>query len=174
MMAADPVTVTAGVFIDGSYEGDLLAAAGVSWASGREAAAQYNESLGGRLFVPNHVGGHQFGVPVNYTDGQGGLLPMIYAGDPGTPGQGDDKVQAYNFRMCLTTDPANRVPFTQPAGYDPAYWVSALRSSPSGQERGERGGGLWLHGASRPGACPCGRSCSGGTWLRPTSRPSTR
>jgi len=71
---ADPSTIVIGtttysasVFIDGSYEGDLVAASGVSVAWGREAASQYNESLAGRLFVPNDFGGHQFNVPVNYT-----------------------------------------------------------------------------------------------------------
>lgn len=69
--------------MDGSYEGDLIAMAGISTAWGREGVAQYNESLAGRLFVPNKVGGHQFGVPLDYTYPNGTLLPMIYTGDPG-------------------------------------------------------------------------------------------
>lgn len=122
--APSPATYTyvGSAFIDASYEGDLLAAAGVPFTVGREPSAQYNESLGGRLFVPNRVGGHQFNVPINYTLPSGELLPGISAADPGAPGDGDARVQAYNFRLCLTTDPANRVPFTRPPGYDPAYW----------------------------------------------------
>jgi hypothetical protein len=113
---------SASVFIDASYEGDLLAAAGVSFAVGRESAATYNESLGGRLFVPNHVGQHQFLQPLNYTYGDGSLLPMVYTGDPGAVGAGDAKVQAYNFRLCLTTAAGNKLPITRPPGYDPGYW----------------------------------------------------
>jgi len=115
-------TYSAKVFLDASYEGDLLGSAGVSFVVGRESVAQYNESVNGRLFVPNHYGGHQFGVPVNYTWPNGTILPLIYTGDPGQVGQGDNKVEAYNFRMCLTTNVSNRVPIPAPTGYDPSMW----------------------------------------------------
>lgn len=118
-----PVTTfTASVFIDATYEGDLIAMAGIPTAWGREGVAQYNESLAGRLFVPNNVGGHQFKVPLNYTYANGTLLPMIYTGDAGVVGQPDEKVQAYNFRMCLTTNSSNRVPIPKPDNYDASYW----------------------------------------------------
>ena len=115
-------TYTASEFIDATYEGDLLAAAGVSYAVGRESAAAYAESLAGRTFVPTKLGGHQFEVPLNYTDGSGQLLPMIYAGDAGDVGAADGKVQAYNFRLCLTQNKSNQRPLPAPAAYDPQYW----------------------------------------------------
>ena len=120
--AAAPVEFAGAVFIDASYEGDLLALAGVSTAVGREAGATYGESLAGRLAVPNSVGGHQFSVAVNATADGGGVLPMITPGGPGPVGGGDAKEQAFNFRLCLTQNKSNMIPFSEPAGYDPAYW----------------------------------------------------
>ncbi|HEV7222370.1 MAG TPA: FAD-dependent oxidoreductase, partial [Pirellulales bacterium] len=108
------------VFIDASYEGDLMAKAGVSYHVGREANAAYDETLDGVQLGSKK---HQFNAPVDpYVvagDPSSGLLPGIHAGGPGEHGQGDRRVQAYNFRMCLTDDPANRLPFPKPAGYDP-------------------------------------------------------
>ena len=60
-------------------------------------------------------------------DPASGLLPGIHGGDPGQAGQGDQRVQAYNFRMCMTDAPANRVPFPRPAGYDPKRYELLLR-----------------------------------------------
>lgn len=108
------------MFIDATYEGDLLAAAGVPYTVGREANAQYNETLNG-VQVAN-ARAHQFTLPVDpYVvpgDPQSGLLPRVHAGPPGVDGSADRRVQAYCFRMCLTDDPENRVPFPQPADYD--------------------------------------------------------
>lgn len=104
----------AGVFIDASYEGDLMAQAGVSYTWGREGAGQYNESLAGvRPKDPNH----QFDFPVSAYDERGRLLPEIQEGPRGELGTGDRKIQAYNFRMILTTDQSNRIPFSRPPGY---------------------------------------------------------
>ena len=119
--AAAPVVYEGTAFIDASYEGDLLALAGVSTAVGREASATYGESLAGRLAVPNGVGGHQFSVAVNATAPDGGLLPML-TGPPGPVGGGDDKEQAFNFRLCLTTNKTNQIPLVKPDGYDSSYW----------------------------------------------------
>jgi hypothetical protein len=107
------------MFIDASYEGDLMARAGVSYAVGREANSQYNETLDGiRPETPKH----QFIVPVDpYVkpgDPASGLLPLIQPGDGGIPGEGDHAVQAYNFRMCLTQDPRNKIPIGIPPHYD--------------------------------------------------------
>lgn len=113
---------TGSVFLDCSYEGDLIFMAGVSVTYGRESNVTYNERYAGRLSVPNSVGGHQFTVPVNYTSPSGGVLPLITNIDPGTEGGGDDKVQAYNFRLCLTTNTSNQVPIARPSTYDPAFW----------------------------------------------------
>ena len=108
------------MFIDASYEGDLLAKAGVAYHVGREANSVYDETLNGvQLGSPKH----QFKKPVDpYVkpgDPASGLLPGVHEGGPGEHGQGDRRVQAYNFRMCLTDDPANRLPFPKPPNYDP-------------------------------------------------------
>ena len=110
----------AGMFIDASYEGDLMAKAGISCMIGREATSQYGESLNG-IRAPNS-GGHQFGSlnvnPYVVTNNPAsGLLPLIQGGSPGTAGSADQRVQAYNFRMCLTTAAANQLPLTAPTNY---------------------------------------------------------
>ena len=96
------IAFKAGVFVDATYEGDLLAAAGVSFHVGREGNAQYGETHNGVFFGP----GHTFSVKVDPYKEEGkkdsGLLWGISAEPPGEPGQGDKKVQAYNFRMWLT------------------------------------------------------------------------
>ncbi len=102
--AVGATTFSGRLFVDASYEGDLLPLSGVSYAWGREGAEQYNESLAGRLIVPNGISGHEFKMPLNYTWPNGTVLPMIYTGDAGKPGDADGKVQAYNFRLCLTTN----------------------------------------------------------------------
>uniref|UniRef100_A0A6B2L154 Uncharacterized protein n=1 Tax=Arcella intermedia TaxID=1963864 RepID=A0A6B2L154_9EUKA len=107
------------VFIDASYEGDLLAQAGASYAIGREGKGEYGEDLGGvREYSPLN----QFYVGLDPFDAEGKLLPLIYNGEPGTPGQGDEKVEAYNFRLCLTQLPNNSIPFTAPSDYDPKQY----------------------------------------------------
>jgi len=112
------------IYIDATYEGDLMAAAGVSYAVGREANSRYGETLNG-VQTRNAVF-HQFEYDVSpYVvpdDPASGLLPRIHHEDLGEEGSGDKKVQAYNFRMCLTTAEENRVPFPKPEGYDPAQY----------------------------------------------------
>jgi len=118
-----------GMFIDASYEGDLLALAGVSYTVGREANAAYDETLNG-VRTANAVY-HQFALPVSPyvipADPNSGLLPGIDPRGPGEEGGGDRRVQAYNFRMCLTDAPAIRVPFEKPAGYDSLVYEPLLR-----------------------------------------------
>lgn len=114
------VQVEAAMFIDATYEGDLMAGAKVSYTVGREAVAKYDEDLNGiRPVTPKH----QFLVPVDPyikpEDASSGLLPLIQPGDGGTPGDGDARVQAYNFRLCLSRNPQNRTPMGPPEGYDP-------------------------------------------------------
>jgi hypothetical protein len=105
------------VFADCSYEGDLMAKAGISYTWGREPISQYGEDLAGvRAYTPKH----QFAWPLSAYDSHHYLLPEIYPGPMGAPGSGDKKVQAYNFRVILTTDPANQLPFTRPDGYNRA------------------------------------------------------
>ncbi|MGE4551329.1 MAG: FAD-dependent oxidoreductase, partial [Opitutales bacterium] len=122
-----------GMFIDATYEGDLLAAAGVDYHVGRESKDTYGEQWNGvQTGVLHH--GHHFGavkkkispykVPGDPTSG---LLPRINPEHPGKYGDGDKKVQAYCFRMCLTDHPENRVPFPKPKGYDPEQYELLAR-----------------------------------------------
>ncbi len=117
-------TFQAKVFADGTYEGDLMAQAGVSFTWGRESADQYGESLAG---VRPKDRNHQFDYPVKARDEQGRLLPEIGAQPRGELGAGDKKVQAYNFRMCLSDDIDNQVPFPKPEGYDPHRYALLAR-----------------------------------------------
>jgi hypothetical protein len=118
------------VFIDATYEGDLLAAAGVSYAVGREANATYGETLEGIQTAA--ADSNQFTVKVSpYVvagDPQSGLLPRVSAEPPGVDGQADERVQAYNYRVCLTNAAGNRLPFPKPEGYDAAQYEILLRT----------------------------------------------
>ncbi len=107
---------TAKVFIDASYEGDLMAHSGIAYTYGREGSSQYAESLAG---VRDRTPLHQFLVDVPAADQTGRLLPEISSSKLPAPGTADKAVQAYNFRMCFSEVPENRVPFPKPPGYDP-------------------------------------------------------
>jgi len=116
------------MFIDASYEGDLLMKSGVRCTVGREANVKFKETINGvRAETPKH----QFLVPVDpYVkagDPGSGLLPFIQSGDGGRPGDGDHCVQAYNFRLCYTKNPANRLPHTPPENYDAAKYELLAR-----------------------------------------------
>jgi hypothetical protein len=107
------------MFIDATYEGDLMARAGVSYTVGREANSTYGETLNGiRAETPKH----QFLAPVDPYQTPGdptsGLLPLIQRGDGGIPGRADKSVQAYNFRLVLTKNKANQRPIAPPKNYD--------------------------------------------------------
>jgi hypothetical protein len=125
------------MFIDATYEGDLLAAANVRYTVGREANAQYGETLNG--VQTKNAKYHQFvsGVDpyVRAGDPSSGLLPFLDPQGPGEEGAGDRRVQAYCFRMCLTDHPENRIPFHKPAGYNEQWYELLLRN----YEAGERG-----------------------------------
>jgi hypothetical protein len=117
------------VFIDTTYEGDLMAAAGVRYTVGREGNAEFGEELNG---VETQLATkHQFERPVSpfitADDPKSGLLPGVHGGSPGTDGEGDRRVQAYNYRLCLTDVPENRVSFPKPANYDPRRYEIYLR-----------------------------------------------
>ncbi|MEV0272516.1 FAD-dependent oxidoreductase [Hamadaea sp. NPDC050747] len=108
--------VEATMFIDASYEGDLMAAAGVSYRTGRESAAAFGEKVAGVQAVTNWTPIDPYIVPGDSTSG---LLPHVEA-DHGRPlGAGDDYTQAYNYRFYVTTDPARRAEITPPDDYDP-------------------------------------------------------
>ena len=123
------------MFIDATYEGDLLAGAGVSYRIGREGNDEYGETLDGSQATQAVY--HQFRFPVDpYVvegDAASGLLPGVDPEPPGPDGVGDHRVQAYNFRMCLTDVPENRLPFPKPAGYDARWYELLLRTIRSGQ-----------------------------------------
>lgn len=122
------VSLAARVFIDASYEGDLMARSGVSFTVGRESTAQYDEPHNG---IRRETQQHQFAMPVDPYVIRGnpdsGLLPQISPGTGGTPGAGDRLVQAYNFRLCLTRNSANQRPIEPPADYDPARYELLAR-----------------------------------------------
>ena len=126
-------TYTGRMFIDATYEGDLMAAAGVGYHVGRESSATYGERWNGvQTGVLHHR--HHFGAvkePISpYLvpgDPTSGVLPRISAAPPGDYGAGDNKVQAYCFRMCLTDRAENRVAFLRPAGYDARQYELLLR-----------------------------------------------
>lgn len=126
VVAVDGRRLRAAVFVDASYEGDLLAAAGVSYDVGRDGRDRYGESLAGRVeLLPNP---HQFLVPVSAVDGEGGLLPRFHAYDDiGDTGHGDGKLQSYCYRVCLTDDPDLRVEIEPPDDYDPATFELVRR-----------------------------------------------
>ena len=110
---------TGSVFIDASYEGDLLAQAGVTYTVGREGIEQYGESRAGvRRVVPTG--------PAGSARDAAGLLPDIHTEPPGEPGQGDRKIMAYTYRLCMTRDPDNRRPFEKPSGYDVRRYTPLL------------------------------------------------
>ncbi len=117
------------MFIDATYEGDLMASAGLSYTIGREGNDQYQETLNG--VNTNNDQYHQFEINVDpyicQGDPESGLLPRINADGPGKEGSGDQKIQAYCFRMCLTRVEENRVPFPRPDGYDPLQYELLAR-----------------------------------------------
>ncbi len=123
------------VFIDATYEGDLMAAAGVSYTVGRESNDVYGEHWNGVQFgVFQH--GHYFKTDISpYKvpgDPSSGLLLRISDDKIGKNGTGDHKIQAYCFRMCLTKKPENRRPFPKPEGYDPYQYALLVRVLDSG------------------------------------------
>lgn len=129
------------VFIDATYEGDLMATSGVSYTYGRESNDQYGETLNGvqanikntslRGIVSRNGYNHNFipGVDpyVKKGDPKSGLLPNVVE-KPGLEGSGDKKIQAYCFRMCLTDHPENRIPLKKPEGYDEINYELLFRN----------------------------------------------
>ncbi len=117
-------------FVDATYEGDLLAAAGVSYTVGRESNATYGETISGivRKLSVNHQMNPGVSAYVRAGDPTSGLLPGVEKDVADPDGTGDSRVQAYCFRMCLTDDPTNRIPFVKPANYNPQDYELLLRN----------------------------------------------
>lgn len=125
------------VFIDATYEGDVMAKAGCSYHVGREANSVYKETLNG--VQVGHARSHQFIKDVDpYVkpgDPSSGLLPLIQSEPLPRDGEGDSHLQAYNFRMCTTDVPENRRDWPKPDGYDPARYELLLRNFEAGDHR---------------------------------------
>lgn len=144
--------VRAKVFIDATYEGDLLAFAGIRFAVGREGNARYGETKNG---ISNDTKHGQFDRRVDpYRvpgDPAGGLLFGIQDSAPGTHGDPDESIQGYSFRLCLTKEPANRLPMEKPASYDPAHYELHRRYLAAGGVINAPSAGL-PHGKTDPGS----------------------
>jgi len=122
------LTVKANVFIDATYEGDLLAKAGVSHHVGREANSVYDEQLNGIQVRDKHQFSHVVDPYVVEGDASSGLLPFVEDIDlTEHQGEGDKRVQAYNFRVCMTDDPALKVDWPKPGDFDESQYVLATR-----------------------------------------------
>ena len=125
------------MFLDTTYEGDLMAAAGVSYHVGREGKEVYGEEWNGvQTGVLHHK--HWFASDISpYVvpgDPSSGLLPRVSGEDPGEKYSGDDKIQAYCFRMCMTNHPENRIPFPKPDDYDPLNYELLARVFETGRK----------------------------------------
>lgn len=135
-------------FIDATYEGDLLATAGVSYVVGRESNQEFDETMNGvnTTITDTTRTGHpaRNGINHNLADGvdpyvekgnpESGLLPGIDPKGPGEEGSGDHRIQAYCFRMCLTDHPDNRIPFEKPAGYNELEYQLLIRNYQEGEK----------------------------------------
>jgi hypothetical protein len=119
--------IRAKMFIDCSYEGDLMAKAGVSYFTGRESNTDYHETYNGVQLREKH----QFpdGIDPYKVSGhpESGLVWGVSSATVDAQGAGDKKIQTYNFRICLTNNPSNRIPITKPKGYDPTRYELLLR-----------------------------------------------
>jgi len=137
------------IFIDATYEGDLMAASGVSYTTGREANRKYGETLNG--VQPDDTTrtktgqrslnaiNHNFVAGVDpwrvKGDPSSGLLPFIDPEGPGKKGAGDKRIQAYCFRMCLTDHPENRIPFEKPSNYNEEDYELLFRNYEAGENQ---------------------------------------
>ena len=124
------------MFIDATYEGDLMASAGVSYHVGRESTSKYNEQWNGvQKGVDHH--GHMFHSDISAYkvpgDPSSGVVARVSTKSPGENGKGDDKIQAYCFRTCMTNHDPNRVPFPKPENYDSTQYELLLRVFETGR-----------------------------------------
>ena len=132
IVSADGMQWHARVFSDCSYEGDLMTQAGVHYTWGRESINQYNESLAGvRAETPHH----QFTFPLSPFTTDGKLLPEVDPGPLAPAGTADQKIQAYNFRVILTQNKHDMVPFPRPVQYDPQEFELLARYLEAFQQR---------------------------------------
>ena len=128
LVTENGASVRGRIFADASYEGDLMAQSGVTYTWGREGISEYNESLAG---VRDRTPLHQFRAAVSPVDSSGKLLPEIMPRSKDPVGAADKRVQAYNFRLCMTKNADNRVAWPKPAGYSPARYELLARYLPA-------------------------------------------
>ena len=170
------------IFVDASYEGDLMAQAKVTYTYGRESSAQYGESLAG---VRDRTPLHQFlvSVPAHLKGTSGALLPEINPAPKAASGSADRLVQAYNYRLCMTKVPENRVPFPKPRGYDASRFALLGRMLPLLERY--RGKPLTIVDVMKPDPIPNGKTDTnnngafstdfiGGSWDYPEADYKTR
>ena len=141
-------TFKAKVFIDATYEGDLMAMTEVSWTIGREGRAEFGESLAGKQYPKKKM-------DINGFDANGTLLPFVTTADAGPDAEGDANVMVYSFRLCLTEEASNRFPFPKPDHYDPARF-EVMRHYAQG------GGKIWFDLYPLPGNKFDGNNAIGG------------
>ena len=130
-------TYSGKMFLDATYEGDLMAAAGVSYHVGREAGSVYDEVWNGvQTAVLHHKHWFQSDISPYVVPGDpsSGILPGVSTEPPGEKHSGDDKIQAYCFRVCMTNHEANRLPFPKPENYDPMQYELLVRSLATGRK----------------------------------------
>jgi hypothetical protein len=135
------------MFVDATYEGDLMASADISYATGRESNDTYNETLNGVQAndtsvtmlgnVSMNQRNHNFVDSVDpyiiKGDKGSGVLPFIDVSGPGEEGEGDHRIQAYCYRMCLTDHPDNSIPFEKPDNYNELDYELLLRNYEAGE-----------------------------------------
>ncbi len=131
---------SARLFADCTYDGDLMNFAGVANTWGREAAAEYGETLAG--VQPTLRPDLQFLTKVSPYDSNGKLLPGISSQPKGRLGEGDKKVPAYNYRFCLSSDKNNQIPYPKPDGYDAYQYELLARYLPALENK--LGRELWI------------------------------
>jgi len=147
LVTTDEHTYYGKEFIDASYTGDLMEKAGVSYTVGRESATQYDESLGG-VSVPIQLSAVAIDPYVVPGDPHSGLLAHVGIHDPQKPGSADSAVMAYNYRLCISSDPGNQIHLLPPVNYDPAEFEIL------GREAVLLGSQLKLRSVIGPGALP--------------------
>ncbi|MEZ6067229.1 MAG: FAD-dependent oxidoreductase [Planctomycetaceae bacterium] len=137
LFLSDGRVVTGGAYIDATYEGDLMAMAGVTTTVGREANATYGETLNGiqTARAVSHQFTHQVDPYITPGDPSSGLLPGINKTPGGADGTADGLLQAYNYRLCITDVKENQRPFEKPVGYDERDHELLLRNFEAGDMR---------------------------------------
>ena len=164
-------------FIDGTYEGDLMAAAGVRYTVGREANSQHNETLNGNQ-VKGNTHNHRFVKNVDpYVkpgDPSSGLLAGIEDDGPGVDGTGDHRVQAYCFRMCMSNVPENRLPFPKPDNYDEHRYELLFRNFEAGDLRFPMKPDMMPNGKTDTNNCAFSTDYLGGNYKYPDASYAER